>query len=89
MNLTIRNLPEDLVNKLRLRAKKFRRSLNSEILHRLELSMKQLSTSTPESIKEQRANIAQILGTWEDDRPTSEIIEDIYESRTLGRKIDL
>ncbi len=30
-----------------------------------------------------------LSGTWEDDRSTEEIVDDIYSSRTVGRDVDL
>ncbi len=38
-SLTIKSIPDDLLNRLRDSAEEHRRSLNSEVLHRLERSV--------------------------------------------------
>lgn len=94
MNITIRNIPEDVIEKIRTLSKIGRRSLNNEILmilekavqHEIDVLMKQerhLSKETQLSIWKKLAN------EWEDDRTTAEIIEEIYSTRTLGREIEL
>lgn len=94
MNITIRNIPEDVIEKIRTLSKIGRRSLNNEILiilekavqYEIDVLMKQerfLSKETQLSIWKKLAN------EWEDDRSTEEIIEEIYNTRTLGREIEL
>ncbi len=71
-----------------------KRSLNNEILLVLERGVEdELKNSF--NIKRNISRESQIeiwkklSKQWKDDRTTEEIIEDIYESRTLGREVDL
>ncbi|MFW5690049.1 MAG: FitA-like ribbon-helix-helix domain-containing protein [Spirochaetota bacterium] len=94
-NLTIRNVPDFIVDQIRTLSTIERRSMNSEILVLLEHAVRsyqgspeqparlRLSTDTQSDIWER------LGGTWIDDRSTEEIIEDIYSSRTTGRSVDL
>ena len=93
-NLTVRNIPDDLLNKLRILSILEKRSLNSEILMVLEKGVSKESDSV-KYIKNQLSKDTQIklwrnlCGKWKDSRGTSEIIHDIIGSRSQGRKVDL
>ena len=93
-SLTVRNIPEDILERIRALSTAERRSLNNEILVILERGTsleyeekmnrhKFLSKSTQMELWEQ------LLGTWKDSRSASEIIEDIYSLRTGGRDVEL
>lgn len=93
-SLTVRNIPEDVLERIRALSTAERRSLNSEILVILERGSnleyeekvhqrKFLSKSTQMELWEQ------LVGTWKDSRTASEIIEDIYSLRTAGRDVEL
>ena len=94
MNITIRNIPEETIRKIKTLSQMQKRSLNNEILLLLERSvqdevkyisqrMKRISKETQISIWEKLSN------EWDDQRSTKEIIEDIYSSRNLGREVQL
>ncbi|OGI11286.1 MAG: hypothetical protein A2Y40_01255 [Candidatus Margulisbacteria bacterium GWF2_35_9] len=94
MNITIRNIPDDVIDKIKTISKMEKRSLNNEILLVLERGVEdELKNSF--NIKRNISRESQIeiwkklSKQWKDDRTTEEIIEDIYESRTLGREVDL
>lgn len=94
MNLTIRNIPDEVMNKIRTLSQVERRSLNSEILMVLEKGLNDkignLFNIKENMTKELQINIWKgLAGKWEDDRSTSEIIADIYSHRTAGREIEL
>jgi len=94
MNLTIRNIPEEVINKIRTLSKVERRSLNSEILvvleHGLNEKLGRLFYSRSNMTKELQVNIWRGLASkWEDDRSADEIIKDIYNRRTMGRDVEL
>ena len=90
MNITVRNIPDDIVKVIKKRAKKNRRSLNSEIVVLLEKAIDDLTPEEEAVIaKRQMKALSKFIGKWEDDRSTEEIIKDIYESRTIGRDIIL
>jgi plasmid stability protein len=93
-SITVRNIPDDVLERIRSLSSIDRRSLNNEILVLLErgafsefeeklLKRKYLSKST------QMEMWKRLVGTWEDSRSTQEIIDDIYSSRTAGREVEL
>lgn len=94
MNLTIRNIPDDVINKIRTISKTERRSMNNEILIILERGIEE---EVHDLLKEKRTvskNLQieiwkRLAKEWKDDRSTDEIIKDIYDNRTLGREFKL
>lgn len=89
-SITVRNIPNDLLKKIRELSSLERRSINNEILTILERGTygeyedklkkrKYLSKETQIEIWKRLA------GTWDDSRSAKEIIEDIYSHRTAGR----
>ena len=93
-NLTVRNIPDELLNKIRLLSIIEKRSVNSEILMVLEKGLSKESDSV-KYVRNQLSNDTQIklwkniCGRWKDNRSTAEIISDIIGSRSQGRRIDL
>jgi len=94
MNITIRNIPDDVIDKIKTISKMEKRSLNNEILIVLERGIEdELKNSF--NIKRNISRDSQIeiwkklSKQWKDDRTTEEIIDDIYISRTLGREVEL
>ncbi len=93
-NLTVRNIPDELLNKIRLLSIIEKRSVNSEILMVLEKGLSKESDSV-KYVLNQLSNDTQIklwqnlCGRWKDSRSTAEIISDIIGSRSQGRRIDL
>ena len=93
-NLTVRNIPDELLNKIRLLSIIEKRSVNSEILMVLEKGVSKESDSV-RYVKNQLSNDTQIklwqnlCGRWEDSRNTAEIISDIIDNRSQGRSVDL
>ena len=93
-SITVRNIPDEILEKIKALSAVERRSINNEILVILErgtyseyeermLKRKYISKST------QMALWKNLMGKWEDTRSTKEIIEDIYSNRTLGREVQL
>lgn len=94
MNLTIRNIPDDVINKIRTLSQMEKRSLNNEILFVLERGIQEevrhFFNIKRNISKNTQINIWRKLSKeWQDDRSTDEIINDIYNSRTLGREFQL
>lgn len=92
-NLTVRNIPQATMEKIRYLSDLERRSINSEILVILDQAVnikyaKKKIFKKQMSKEEQIAIWKDIAGQWEDDRSTEEIIDDIYKNRTLGRKFN-
>ena len=71
-----------------------KRSLNNEILLLLERSVQEEinyhSEQKKNISKETQINMwKKLTNQWDDTRSTKEIIEDIYDNRTIGREIEL
>ncbi len=94
VNITVRNIPDELLNKIRILSIVEKRSLNSEILMVLEKGLSKESDSV-NYIKDHLSKDTQIklwqnlCGRWKDSRSTAEIISDIIGSRSEGRSVDL
>ena len=91
---TLRNIPEDVVRKVRILSERQRRSENQQMLVLLEEALeleaeKAGRHSAPISVETQVKLWQELAGRWKDDRSTKAIIEDIYRSRTPGREVDL
>lgn len=89
--LTLKNIPEELLEKLRRRAEQDRRSLTQEILYILEHAVdggKDTYPSLDEAHRQADA-WARLAGSWISDRPVEEEVREIYERRTEGRDVDL
>lgn len=94
VNLTVRNIPDYIMDKIRILSNLERRSVNNEILCILEKGLEDeirknallannISKGTQISIWK---NLA---GKWKDKRSTKVIIKDIMDARTGGREINL
>jgi len=93
-NITVRNIPDSILEKIRTLSTIEKRSINNELLLIIEAGLNEESErkTKNENIipKESQIRIwEQLMGRWEDDRSAKEIIEDIYAHRTPGRNIDL
>ena len=95
-SLTVRDLPEDTMSTIRMRAARHHRSLNGEILHifatvasfgdAFEFPIRPAADSRE---AHQRAAILELAGQWEDPRPIEDKITDIESARTPGREVVL
>lgn len=90
-NLTLRNIPDEMLSKLRTLSEIERRSLNNEILVVLERGLQAEESNHHRHIttNTQLSLLTDICGKWEDSRSTKKVIEDIYFSRSKGRKVNL
>ena len=91
-NLTIRNIPTEMMNKIKTLSEIQKRSMNSEILFILEkgLLFENLQKSDKLLSKDTQVKIwNKLSGKWKDKRKTSEIIDDIYSTRSKGRGLSL
>jgi plasmid stability protein len=94
-NLTVRDIPSDILDKIRILSQTERRSINSEMLLILENGLKHyisdnVMTNNYIISKENQLEIwSNLSGKWQDKRQTDEITDDIYAKRTMGREVDL
>ena len=93
-NITIRNIPDDVFEKIKRLSSVEKRSINNELLviiergtnSEVEGKMKERKL-IPKSIQ---INLWKHLShKWEDSRTTEQIIADIYAARTMGREFRL
>lgn len=91
-SVTIKNIPDDLLERLRRQAAAARRSINQQILRLLEQAL----ATEPTDHRQLRSEIdAQVrawealAGKWGSEEPVEEEIGRIYAARTEGRKVDL
>ncbi len=93
-NLTLRSIPEDVLDRLRTLAVVERRSLNGEILVLLEASLERETAEarggeTVIGAAMQARLWDALCGRWKDERGWKEIADDIVSHRTAGRKVAL
>lgn len=93
-NKVLRNIPENLAYKIKLLSERERRSENQELLVLLEEAVeletrKAAEKKVPISAEAQLRLWRELSGKWKDDRSSEAIIDDIYKSRTPGRKVEL
>ena len=94
-SMTVRDIPGEMLDKIRILSERERRSLNKEFLVIVEDGLK-THTAALERNREcgpttslQVALWRDIAGKWEDERSTDEIIADIRRHRTAGREVRL
>jgi plasmid stability protein len=93
-SITVRNIPDKLIDRLRTLSVIEKRSLNNEILIVLEKGLAKESEYKT-NFKSHLSPDTQIkiwqnlCGQWKDNRSTDEIIDDIIDSRSEGRSVDL
>ncbi|MBN1525093.1 MAG: hypothetical protein JW904_11450 [Spirochaetales bacterium] len=91
-NLTVRNIPDDIMKKIKALSEREKRSINNELLIILERGLETIIPETRSVKINKDLQIAlwkEICGKWEDERKTEEIIQDIYSHRSPGRNIQL
>lgn len=91
-NVTIRNIPDTILDQIKTLSALERRSMNSQILVLLEQAIGIHRDGTgrdsvrPLSPVLQAEMWERLAGTWEDERSAEQIIDDIYTSR--GSRMD-
>ena len=93
-SITVRNIPDELLNRLRTLSVVEKRSLNNEMLIVLEKGLAKESEDKTNfknhlSMETQIKIWQNLSGQWKDNRSTDEIIRDIVDSRSEGRSVDL
>ena len=89
-SITVRNIPDEILEAVKLLSVKERRSLNNELIVIMENGLNSIhSSSSPLKTELKEDPWKDIAGKWKDKRSTAEIIDDIYSSRTIGRDIKL
>ncbi|MFA6567692.1 MAG: hypothetical protein WCS96_05720 [Victivallales bacterium] len=89
-SITVRNIPDEVVEAARMLSIKERRSLNNELIVIMENGLNSIRLS-PAALKTDLREDPwkKLSGKWKDKRNAKEIIDDIYSSRTIGKEIKL
>jgi hypothetical protein len=93
-SITIKDVPDRLLKRLRRRAQADKRSMNREAIHLLDLALTNQSFDQgvggkSRDIEDQIQAWQRLAGQWDSDLDTTAEIEQIYAARTLGRRVDL
>ena len=93
-SITVRNIPESILKRIKELSSIERRSVNNQILVILERGTdseyeERLSRRRSLSKETQLEIWRKLSGTWLDRRSAKEIIGDIYSHRTQGRDVSL
>ena len=87
-SITLKDVPEDLLVRLRRAAARERRSLNQEALVLIEGGLAARETAE-ERAQRQVASWRTLAGAWTSDKPFEDEVAELYASRTPGREVDL
>jgi plasmid stability protein len=82
--LTIRDIPAEVLERLRRRAEEERRSLNQEAIHLLDLALR-TGMLSPAA----QAEAWLRLGRWRSSKSAAKEIAEIYAARSRGRTVNL
>ena len=92
-SITIKNIPDQLLARLRERAARERRSMNKEIIRLLDVG---LSGDQARPLEHRRALAnaqaqawSRLGGRWVSDLPVRDEVAAIYAARSGGREIEL
>ncbi len=93
-NLTLRSIPDTVLDQLRALAVAKRRSLNGEILVLIEDSLEREAGETRQGAHPMNAATQvrlweALCGRWKDKRDWGKIADDIVSRRTAGRQVTL
>src|SRR5258708_3975743 len=93
-NITVRNIPDSVFEKIKFLSELDRRSLNSEILIAIEKGAQEMEKQAPQtrhhiSTETQVSLWTELCGQWKDHKSKEKTIKEIYDSRTLGREVSL
>ena len=94
-SLTLRDIPGEMLDRIRALSERERRSLNKQFLVIAEDGLKTHTAALDRgrecgpSPSLQLALWRDIAGKWEDERSTDEIVADIRRHRTAGREVRL
>lgn len=88
-SITLKGVPEELLEALRELAEVERRSLTQEAILLLEESVERRSErmNARRTVKRQADAWRKLAGRWTSSRAADEEIADIYDARTTGRDI--
>jgi len=88
--ITLKNVPEALLGRLKKHARRERRSVNQHAIHLLEQGLKTGGRGDEEKARRKRCleTWRRLAGTWESDESVQEEIRAITSARTGGRDVE-
>lgn len=87
-SITLKDVPEELLARLRVVAARERRSLNQQALILLEGGVAARETAE-ERARRQVAAWEALAGGWSSEQSFEDEVADVYASRSPGRDVDL
>lgn len=87
-SITLKDVPEELLMRLRREAARERRSLNQEALVLIEGGLDARESEGERAQRQVQAWRA-LAGCWVSDRELEAEVADVYAARTPGRDVDL
>ena len=87
--ITVRSVPEELLESLKKLAEDQRRSLTQQVVFLLEQAVERANAREPEFAVRQAESWRRLAGRWRSDESAEEEIDRLFESRTEGREVDL
>jgi hypothetical protein len=90
-SLTLKNLPNELLEGLRDAAEEERRSINQEAIHLLTEALRARRLGGPAYgtfVQGQVSRWRELAGQWQSDKGAAEETDELYASRSGGRKVD-
>ncbi len=87
VSITLRNIPEELLKRIRIIAARERRSLNSELLIVLEKGMSQLVSENSADVHSSLSSAGRykiwkdLCGEWKEERCLTDLVSAVYLSR--------
>ena len=92
-SITIKNIPDELLQRVRSQAAADKRSMTKEIIYLLEMAL-----AGPHEANESRLRCeaamqveawTRLSGRWQSDQTSAEEIQTLYAHRSGGRDVDL
>jgi hypothetical protein len=87
-SITLKDVPEELLVRLRAAAARERRSLNQQALVLIEGGLAARETAEERARRQVEAWRA-LAGAWVSDRPFEDEVAELYAARTAGRDVAL
>lgn len=92
-SITLKNIPDHLLDRVRELAARDHRSLNKEFLHLVEMALRGERAGPADRVREQvvaQTNAwNELAGNWKSDLDKVAETEAIYAARSTGRLVDL
>jgi len=91
-SMTIKDVPESLLDLIRGEAARQHRSMNKTFIHLVERGLHQGLAGRPfdpAQTEQQVANWSQLAGQWDSGQSAAEEVDELYARRTPGREVNL